>query len=504
MKNKSLGDNNSQTLLFFKKMKNLLLLFAFIVLPIASICQQYSFIIDTITNDTLFDISLNNSIAVDDSNNVHIVWRKSLFSYPAQRSIYYSKRSCTTGNWSIALLISDTTMESEAQSIAVDKNTGTVHIVFISYEFENPSKSKIIHVSICSNQNWTIETVKEDSLEQGYEYPYMAVDVNNFVHIMWAGYTSSGLKRIYYSTNISGNWETQILPDNSYNYLLCDDCVRSITVTSNGIAYIAFLAMPNPYQSLVRIAHNDIPNGKNWYYEIIDTPGLKNSLSLISIKSDSLLHLIITSQDSGIYSAMCYYGCKEINSSWNNFEYINNKVVRAMEIDSYEKVHLMQSYSPLGIYYTTNVSGVWNDTIAPGYSIVPSGEIFGGSIGLTKQNKPCFVTNLKYGEYDEVIVIRTSDHCDTTNSISTPEIITNQVVVFPNPMNNSSLIKFNNLNQEEYELKLFDFFGQVVRTIKCISNGEIVINKRNLNSGIYFFHLSNNFKVHYSGKLLIN
>lgn len=484
-------------------MKNLFIILISIIFPVYAICQQFNFVIDTITNDTLFDVSLSNNIAIDDSNNIHIVWRKSLFSYPAQRSIYYAKRSCATGKWSIASLISDITMESEAQCISVDKNTGTVHVVFISYKFENPNRSKIIHASIFSNQNWTIETVKEDSLEQGYEYPNMVVDANNFVHIMWAGYISSGLKRIYYSTNISGNWESQVLIDTSYNYILCDECVRSISVTSNGTAYIAFLAMPNPYQSLVRLAHNNIPYSNNWYYEIIDTPGLKNSLSLISIKSDSLLHLIITSQDSSIDSAMCYYTSKELNNSWNNFEYINNKVVRDMEIDSYEKVHLMQSYSPLGIYYTTNVSGVWIDTIAPGNLIVPVSEIFGGSIGLTKQNRPCFITNLKYEEYDEVIVIRTSDHCDSTYSILEPEINTDQVIIFPNPMNNSSIIKFNNPSQEKFEIKLFDFSGQLVRTIKCISNGEIVINKGNLNSGIYLFNLSNNFKTHYSGKLLI-
>jgi hypothetical protein len=476
---------------------------AIFTLPVFAKCQQYDFELDIVTNDTLFDFPLNNGISVDDSNNIHIVWRKNQYTYPAHRSIYYSKRYCKTEDWSTPCLISDTAMESEAQCMAIDKNTGTVHVVYISYPFENPKRSKIIHAYHSSNDYWTFETVQEDTLEQGYEYPYMAVDANNYVHLMWAGYASSGLKRIYYSTNISGNWETQILNDSSYNYLLCDDCVRSISVTSNGIAYIAFLAMPDQYHSFVRIAHNNVPNGKSWCIENIETPDSINHKVFISIKNDSLLHLLYSCGDPYFLTYGCYYTNKELNGSWNDLELINGKFTSSMLIDKNGKVHLLQVYGTIGHYYTTNVSGEWIDTVTFVNLEMPGSKISLGSIGLTKQNKPCFIGSLFNEELDEIVVIRKSDHCDTTNSISTPEIIMNQVVVFPNPMNNTSIIKFNNPRQEEFEIKLFDFSGQLVRRIKSMSNEEVVINKGNLNSGIYFFYLTNNFKTRYSGKLLI-
>ncbi len=61
--------------------------------------------------------------------------------------------------------------------------------------------------------------------------------------------------------------------------------------------------------------------------------------------------------------------------------------------------------------------------------------------------------------------------------------------IFPNPFNATVKISFPNPNREALELRLHDIEGRVVKTIANVSGEELIMNRGDLTSGIYFIEL---------------
>lgn len=76
--------------------------------------------------------------------------------------------------------------------------------------------------------------------------------------------------------------------------------------------------------------------------------------------------------------------------------------------------------------------------------------------------------------------------------------------VYPNPFSQSTLLKYDYLNSENYQLKIINVTGQVIMEIKDINTGELIIPGNQLKSGIHFYRLTKNEKVVASGKLIKN
>jgi len=73
----------------------------------------------------------------------------------------------------------------------------------------------------------------------------------------------------------------------------------------------------------------------------------------------------------------------------------------------------------------------------------------------------------------------------------------------PNPFNNSTLITFENKNNESYALILTNSVGQVVRQINNITADRVELLRGNLNSGLYFATLMNENGQRYTQKLIV-
>jgi len=84
----------------------------------------------------------------------------------------------------------------------------------------------------------------------------------------------------------------------------------------------------------------------------------------------------------------------------------------------------------------------------------------------------------------------------------THEKINLNTLVYPNPSVNLITIEFDNQHNELFTLELFNLLGTNVRTISNISNGKILIKRKNLPSGVYFFHLYSKTYIHDSGKII--
>lgn len=73
----------------------------------------------------------------------------------------------------------------------------------------------------------------------------------------------------------------------------------------------------------------------------------------------------------------------------------------------------------------------------------------------------------------------------------------------PNPFNQQSIMVFENMEGEEYNLKIYDILGQLVRSSDKITTRSVVIERGGLSGGAYFYSLSNNRQIIDVGKLII-
>ena len=80
--------------------------------------------------------------------------------------------------------------------------------------------------------------------------------------------------------------------------------------------------------------------------------------------------------------------------------------------------------------------------------------------------------------------------------------ISGSITIAPNPMHNQSRLTINNSTKKEYQFQLFNSIGVLVRDYHFRTN-DLIIQRENLNNGIYFYLLSDGQKVIHSGKLII-
>ncbi len=111
-----------------------------------------------------------------------------------------------------------------------------------------------------------------------------------------------------------------------------------------------------------------------------------------------------------------------------------------------------------------------------------------------------------YFDYNPAVITNTTTNTLTYNlskSIVEKVNLNSGAIVYPNPFNNKTSIKFENNNKDKYLLTVSDMTGKIIYTINTVNN-IIVFEKGNLNSGMYFYNLYNTKKGNtLNGKLII-
>lgn len=75
--------------------------------------------------------------------------------------------------------------------------------------------------------------------------------------------------------------------------------------------------------------------------------------------------------------------------------------------------------------------------------------------------------------------------------------------LYPNPFSTTATLTFENFANENCTLLVYNLYGQIVRTVNNITSDKIEIERRNLSSGLYFFQLKGENKIHAEGKFII-
>jgi hypothetical protein len=79
----------------------------------------------------------------------------------------------------------------------------------------------------------------------------------------------------------------------------------------------------------------------------------------------------------------------------------------------------------------------------------------------------------------------------------------NNFKLYPNPINTTSTLEFDNPQNENCSLIIYNSIGQILQTVHDIKGDKIEIERQNLTSGLYFFRIDSETQTIANGKLII-
>lgn len=102
---------------------------------------------------------------------------------------------------------------------------------------------------------------------------------------------------------------------------------------------------------------------------------------------------------------------------------------------------------------------------------------------------------------------QTVKYAEKLTSVTTgiEEVSENQkfVTVYPNPFNDKATLKIHpDFNGEKYTLLIFDVYGRIIQKKENNIGSEVVIERRNMKQGTYFYQLSNK-DINIRGKFVV-
>jgi hypothetical protein len=140
------------------------------------------------------------AIAVDSSDNLHVVWNDDM---PGNAEIYYKKSTDGGAAWTLQKRLTWTSDYSESAAIAVD-SSDNLHVVWSDY---TPGNCEIFYKS-SSDVGVTWIPSKRLTWTSGSSWdPNIAVDTSGNLHVVW-GDDTPGNYAVYYkkSTDGGGTW----------------------------------------------------------------------------------------------------------------------------------------------------------------------------------------------------------------------------------------------------------------------------------------------------------
>lgn len=230
----------------------------------------------------------------------------------------------------------------------------------------------------------------------------------------------------------------------------------------------------------------------NIYYDFL--PSYSDSAML---KCSNLKMICSTVEGTGYGIAVLLYGGDNIiyNSSFkNNTIAIHNEYINSLYLDSSNFInntlYNVRTYSSYAINARRNWWG-YTDSISIASKIYD------------------YYDNINYGKVffsDWLSSIHTPTYCPNEIITTIPEYDNNETLnirIFPNPFNNYTTIEFDNTNKINHNLTIYDYQERMVRRVNNITTDKIIIERKELANGLYFFKLNTDENNIATGKLLI-
>lgn len=215
-----------------------------------------------------------SSLAIDSSNNVHVVWQGTSGASTTYEQIRYSKYS--GGSWSPPINLTSGSRNQAGQGIVVD-SSDNLHVIW----FGGVSSSiyQIRYVKYSGGSWSSITNLTSSSYYQAN--PYIAVDASNNLHVVWHGGVTSSTYQIRYREYSGSSWSpiTNLTSD-SYS-----QNVPSIAVDSGNNLHVVWSGPSSASPSYNQIRYAKYSGGS--WTSPIDLTSDSNTQYVLSIAVDS-------------------------------------------------------------------------------------------------------------------------------------------------------------------------------------------------------------------------
>ncbi|MBE0431911.1 T9SS type A sorting domain-containing protein [candidate division WOR-3 bacterium] len=444
-------------------------------------------VIDTITNTQVQKATTLQSLCLDDSGMVHIVWQEQVGG--SWRVYYCTNRPA--GTWGVPQAVGDTTQAASDPAVAWGSDGG---VPFVVYE-----QNSDIYAAPLPGGPWepiTTNTQLDCS-------PTIAVDGTGYPHAAWiTDDPGSGQYKIAYAVGLlvvgsSIVWDIQTLAGSNLGPY-GTGASPFIAVTSDGVAHIVYRG--GDYGSYhIHHAWNDTLGGTDWNYEILYSGNANDFTASMVIEGDGDLHLAVSGNDGWGFPGRVYYLYKPFGQSWQQHALASlgySASQPSLSVDGNGEPHIVWmetsgNFYTGNIYYSHKQSGNWQVTSVIGTDhFVPSFGIDGPGYG----HIACHTggnTNL----YD-IYHIRSGSVLTGIEELEVPagengpgKILHN----YPNPAKSYSQITYGNAVSGSVTLKVYSSAGQEIATLldefRPAGTYTVSWRPRDLSAGIYFIRL---------------
>ncbi len=218
----------------------------------------------------------NASIAVDSSDNLHIIYRYAdrLYSYSYYDTYEEDLKYITnaSGSWATETIREFKNVVPGNLSVAAD-SSGKVHVSYVSYSITHYFSTPVVIYLTNTSGLWSPETVGLGS------YASIAIDSEDNAHISYYQYLDySTMNDLAYATNASGSWITDIVESAGDGYAYRH---TSIAIDASDMAHISY------YDSQTEELKYATNASGLWSTETVDSEGFSNWYSSTSIAVDS-------------------------------------------------------------------------------------------------------------------------------------------------------------------------------------------------------------------------
>lgn len=459
----------------------------------AAFAQWPQMVTDTITNNNVSDETVFKSLDIDHQDTLHLIWVRAGVN---KNYILYSKKPCYY-SWNDPSYVNDTTQNAGDPFLGVDRTAGVPYIAYIEY---TATGSEVV-LAHDSAGTWVREDLTATSTD---EYsPTVAIDASGKAHVAWIGLDQQSNYRIFYATNLSGSWVSQMLASSnlgSYG----NGAVPYIAVDATGIAYIAYRG--GNYQSYrVHLANNTSPGGNTWNYQVITTPNAEDFRGSLWVEG-STLYLVSSGNDGWGFPVRAHYSELDlVNNTWSTPQQISATVYgepSPVFIDNTGKAHVMinqvsGNFITGDIYYATNSSNAWTDS-----PISTQQNTFNGSVvvGFYGQKAGAAYHETNYSIPSHEVIVWASGACENVVT-GIHETASGDLLVYPNPATDEVHIYLS--ASDITEIRIADMLGREIVPVVSGKEKSIRVDTGNLSKGVYLLRISTGDGNMLSRKLMI-
>ncbi len=445
-------------------------------------------VVDTITNTQIRKETTLQSLCVDDSDFVHLVWKHQM---TGGWRIFYCTNS-PGGMWGAAQVVGDSMEVAFDPAVAWSSGVG---VPFVVYEQDSE-----IYSAYPSGGAWDIVPITINARFD--RSPTIAVDAW-LPHAAWITDDSvtGDYKIAYASSYFAGPYLGWIVETLTGSYLGPYGTGASpfIAVTPEGVAHVVYRG--GDYGNYhIHHAWKSAPTDTIWNYEILYSGNANDFSAAMVIEEDGDLHLAVSGNDGWGFPGRVYYFYKPYGQAWQQYELASltsSAAEPSLGVDENGNPHIVWMETS-GNFYTGNIyysgkdsTGAWQvSMVIGGDHFVPSFQIDQEGYG----HIACH-TGSNTSIYD-IYHVKSSSVLTCVEEFEDPAAKNACGYIlrsYPNPVRTRAEISYCITEPGHVTIKVYNSIGEemadLVNESRACGNHSAVWRPEGLSAGIYFFHL---------------